>query len=97
MLTHSAAFQLFSFSNFPKITQHPLQFTHHTNPSKLFLTPQNSIQIQSHLPSDIIMPFDQSPPIPSQYHYLKNSIQKTTPSPQTSLKPHQPPQPQPFF
>ncbi|WP_154840993.1 tRNA-guanine transglycosylase, partial [Staphylococcus pasteuri] len=67
------------------------------NPSKLFLTPQKSIQIQNHLPSHIIIAFHQSPPIPSQYQYLKNSIQTTTPSAQTSLKPHPPPQQQSLF
>ncbi|WP_145387291.1 tRNA-guanine transglycosylase, partial [Staphylococcus epidermidis] len=57
ILTHSPPFQLFTLTNFPKISQEPLQFTHHTNPSKLFFTPHNSIQIQNHLPSHIIIPF----------------------------------------
>ncbi|WP_398573792.1 tRNA-guanine transglycosylase, partial [Staphylococcus epidermidis] len=35
--------------------------------------------------------------MPAQYHYLKHSIQPTTPSPPTSLKPHQPPPHQPLF
>ncbi|WP_398574811.1 tRNA-guanine transglycosylase, partial [Staphylococcus epidermidis] len=39
ILTHSPPFQLFTLTNFPKISQQPLQFTHHTNPSNLFLSP----------------------------------------------------------
>ncbi|WP_145472675.1 tRNA-guanine transglycosylase, partial [Staphylococcus epidermidis] len=62
ILTDSGGFQVFSLSNLRKITEEGVEFRHHTNGSKLFLSPEKSMQIQNDLGSDIMMAFDECPP-----------------------------------
>lgn len=52
-------------------------FKSHLDGSKLFLTPELSIQIQNKLDSDIAMSFDECPPYPSTYNYMKDSVERT--------------------
>ncbi|WP_188350191.1 tRNA-guanine transglycosylase, partial [Staphylococcus aureus] len=65
ILTDSGGFQVFSLSNLRKITEESVEFRHHTNGSKLFLSPEKSMQIQNDLGSDIMMAFDECPPMPA--------------------------------
>lgn len=78
ILTDSGGFQVFSLSNLRKITEEGVYFRHHKNGSKLFLSPEKSMEIQNDLGSDIMMAFDECPPMPAEYKYVKDSIERTT-------------------
>ena len=79
ILTDSGGFQVFSLvKNKEKdITEEGVTFKSHIDGSKLFLTPEKSIQIQNKLDSDIAMSFDECPPYPSSYEYMKKSVERT--------------------
>lgn len=79
ILTDSGGFQVFSLAKNKKkdITEEGVHFKSHLDGSKLFLTPELSIQIQNKLDSDIAMSFDECPPYPVTYEYMKNSVDRT--------------------
>ena len=77
ILTDSGGFQVFSLSSIRKITEEGVSFRSHLNGEALFLTPEKSIQIQNDLGADIIMSFDECPPYPATYDYMKNSVERT--------------------
>ena len=77
MLTDSGGFQVFSLSKTRKISEEGVEFKSHLDGSKLFLTPEKSIQIQNNIGADIIMSFDECIPFPSTYEYAKNSVERT--------------------
>lgn len=77
MLTDSGGFQVFSLQENRKITEEGVYFKSHLDGSKLFLSPEKSIQIQNKLGADIIMSFDECPPYPCTYEYMKESIERT--------------------
>jgi len=78
ILTDSGGFQVFSLGEFRKITEEGVSFQSHIDGEKLFISPEESIRIQNNLGADIIMAFDECPPIPSEYEYVKNSLERTT-------------------
>ncbi|MEG2447688.1 MAG: tRNA guanosine(34) transglycosylase Tgt [Bacilli bacterium] len=77
MLTDSGGFQVFSLAKPKDITEEGVHFKSHIDGSKLFLTPELSIQIQNKLDSDIAMSFDECPPFPVDYDYMKKSVDRT--------------------
>ena len=77
MLTDSGGFQVFSLADRRKITEEGVKFKHHLNGSPLFLSPEKAIEIQNKLGADIIMSFDECPPFPATYEYMKNSVERT--------------------
>ena len=79
ILTDSGGFQVFSLvKNKEKdITEEGVTFKSHINGEKLFLTPEKSIEVQNKLDSDIAMSFDECPPYPSTYEYMKSSVERT--------------------
>ena len=79
ILTDSGGFQVFSLAKNKKkdIVEEGVHFKSHLDGQKLFLTPELSIQIQNKLDSDIAMSFDECPPYPVTYEYMKNSIERT--------------------
>ncbi len=79
ILTDSGGFQVFSLVKNKKkdITEEGVHFKSHIDGSKLFLTPELSIQIQNKVDSDIAMSFDECPPASASYEYLKNSVLRT--------------------
>ena len=79
ILTDSGGYQVFSLAQNKKkdITEEGVHFKSELDGSKLFLTPEKSIQIQNQLGADIIMSFDECPPASADRHYLKNSIERT--------------------
>ena len=79
ILTDSGGFQVFSLAkNKTKdICEEGVHFKNHLNGDKLFLTPEKSIEIQNKLDSDIAMSFDECPPYPVTYEYMKQSVERT--------------------
>lgn len=77
MLTDSGGFQVFSLANPKDITEEGVHFKSHIDGSKLFLTPEKSIEIQNKLDSDIAMSFDECPPYPVTHDYMKKSVERT--------------------
>lgn len=77
ILTDSGGFQVFSLANEKDITEEGVYFKSHIDGSKLFLTPEKSIEIQNKLDSDIAMSFDECPPFPVSYEYMKKSVDRT--------------------
>jgi len=77
ILTDSGGFQVFSLAKKKDIKEEGVKFKSHIDGSSLFLTPELSIQIQNKLDSDIAMSFDECPPYPVTYEYMKESIERT--------------------
>ena len=79
ILTDCGGFQVFSLvKNKEKdIMEEGVHFKSHIDGSDLFLTPEKSIEIQNKLDSDIAMSFDECPPYPVSYEYMKNSVERT--------------------
>lgn len=73
ILTDSGGFQIFSLGNLRKITEEGVEFRSHLDGSKHFISPEKSIEIQMDLGSDIAMVFDECPPYPADYEYVKKS------------------------
>ena len=77
ILTDSGGFQVFSLAEKKNIKEEGGLFKSHIDGRKLFLTPELSIQIQNKLDSDIAMSFDECPPYPVTYDYMKQSVERT--------------------
>ena len=69
VLTDSGGFQVFSLAKFRKITEEGVQFSSHIDGRKIFMGPEESMQIQSHLASTIAMAFDECVENPAPYEY----------------------------
>ncbi|WP_269412095.1 tRNA guanosine(34) transglycosylase Tgt [Lentibacillus daqui] len=78
ILTDSGGFQVFSLSDIRDIKEEGVHFRNHLNGEKLFLSPEKSIDIQNKLGSDIMMAFDECPPYPATYEYMKASVERTS-------------------
>lgn len=77
VLTDSGGFQVFSLAKLRKITEEGVSFASHIDGHKVFMGPEESMQIQSNLGSTIAMAFDECVENPSTYEYVKNSIERT--------------------
>lgn len=77
MLTDSGGFQVFSLGDTRKIEEEGVTFKSIIDGRKLFLSPEKAITIQNKLGADIIMSFDECPPYPATYDYMKNSVERT--------------------
>ena len=79
ILTDCGGFQVFSLvKNKEKdITEEGVHFKSHIDGKNLLLTPEKSIEIQNKLDSDIAMAFDECPPYPVSYEYMKESVLRT--------------------
>ncbi|MCY6353918.1 tRNA guanosine(34) transglycosylase Tgt [Clostridium sp. ZS2-4] len=78
ILTDSGGFQVFSLSAMRKITEEGVYFNSHIDGRKIFMGPEESMQIQSNLASTIAMAFDECIPNPSPREYVINSVDRTT-------------------
>ncbi|GGA35375.1 tRNA guanosine(34) transglycosylase Tgt [Psychrobacillus lasiicapitis] len=78
ILTDSGGFQVFSLSDMRKIEEEGVHFRNHLNGDKLFLSPEKSMEIQNALGSDIMMAFDECPPYPASFEYMKASVERTS-------------------
>lgn len=97
ILTDSGGFQVFSLSAMRKITEEGVQFRSHLNGDKLFIGPETAMEIQNALGSDIMMAFDECPPYPAEYEYVKQSTERTSRWAERCLKSHARPQDQALF
>ena len=77
MLTDSGGFQVFSLSGLRKIKEEGVTFASHLDGHKIFMGPEESMQIQSNLGSDIAMAFDECVENPATYEYAKASCERT--------------------
>ena len=77
MLTDSGGFQIFSLAKLRKISEEGVRFNSHVDGRKIFMGPEESMNIQSNLGSDIAMAFDECIEIPSTYEYVKQSCDRT--------------------
>ena len=78
ILTDSGGFQVFSLASMRKIKEEGVYFNSHIDGKKIFMGPEESMQIQSNLASTIAMAFDECPPYPAAREYIKNSVNRTT-------------------
>ncbi len=97
ILTDSGGFQVFSLSDMREITEEGAYFRNHLNGDKLFLSPEKAMQIQNALGSDIMMAFDECPPYPATYEYMKQSVERTSRWAERCLKAHERPEEQGLF
>lgn len=78
ILTDSGGFQVFSLSGLRKITEEGVTFASHVDGKRIFMGPEESMQIQSNLGSTIAMAFDECVENPAEYRYAKESCERTT-------------------
>ena len=76
-LTDSGGFQVFSLASLRKIKEEGVTFASHIDGRRIFMGPEESMQVQSNLGSDIAMAFDECVQNPSPYDYVKESCQRT--------------------
>jgi queuine tRNA-ribosyltransferase len=77
MLTDSGGFQVFSLAQLRRIKEEGVYFASHIDGRKIFMGPEESMQIQSHLGSDIAMAFDECIENPAPAPYVKQSCERT--------------------
>ena len=77
VLTDSGGFQVFSLAKLRKITEEGVTFSSHMDGKRIFMGPEESMQIQSHLGSTIAMAFDECVENPAPYNYVKASHERT--------------------
>ncbi|UOE95536.1 tRNA guanosine(34) transglycosylase Tgt [Alkalihalobacillus sp. LMS39] len=97
ILTDSGGFQVFSLSDLRKIEEEGVHFRNHLSGEKLFLSPEGAMDIQNALGSDIMMAFDECPPYPAEYDYMKSSVERTSRWAERCLKAHKRPNDQALF
>lgn len=78
ILTDSGGFQVFSLSGLRKIKEEGVTFASHIDGHKIFMGPEESMQIQSNLGSTIAMAFDECAPALADRTYVENSVARTT-------------------
>ena len=78
ILTDSGGFQVFSLAGLRKIKEEGVYFNSHVDGRKIFMGPEESMQIQSNLASTIAMAFDECPPALADRKYIINSVERTT-------------------
>ena len=78
ILTDSGGFQVFSLSKLRKIKEEGVYFNSHIDGHKIFMGPEESMQIQSNLASTIAMAFDECPSSVADRKYVQDSVDRTT-------------------
>ena len=78
ILTDSGGFQVFSLAGLRHIEEEGVTFASHVDGRRIFMGPEESMQIQSHLGSTIAMAFDECVENPAEYGYAKASCERTT-------------------
>ncbi|NLJ89827.1 MAG: tRNA guanosine(34) transglycosylase Tgt [Clostridiales bacterium] len=78
ILTDSGGFQVFSLAKLRQIKEEGVHFNSHVDGRKIFMGPEESMQIQSNLASTIAMAFDECAPADSSREYIRQSVDRTT-------------------
>ncbi|WP_283682802.1 tRNA guanosine(34) transglycosylase Tgt [Parablautia sp. Marseille-Q6255] len=78
ILTDSGGFQVFSLAKLRKIKEEGVYFQSHIDGHRIFMGPEQSMQIQSNLASTIAMAFDECPSSVADRDYVQNSVERTT-------------------
>lgn len=78
ILTDSGGFQVFSLAGLRKIKEEGVTFQSHIDGHRIFMGPEESMQIQSNLASTIAMAFDECPPSKAERSYVQASVERTT-------------------
>ncbi len=78
ILTDSGGFQVFSLAKLRKIKEEGVYFSSHIDGRKIFMGPEQSMQIQSNLGSTIAMAFDECIENPAEFDYVKKSVERTS-------------------
>lgn len=78
ILTDSGGFQVFSLASLRRIKEEGVYFASHIDGHKIFMGPEESMQIQSNLGSTIAMAFDECPPALAERKYVEDSVARTT-------------------
>lgn len=78
ILTDSGGFQVFSLAKLRKIKEEGVFFNSHVDGRKIFMGPEESMQIQSNIASTIAMAFDECPPALADRAYVRDSVARTT-------------------
>lgn len=78
ILTDSGGFQVFSLAKLRRIKEEGVYFNSHVDGRKIFMGPEQSMQIQSNLGSTIAMAFDECPSSVADRKYVKDSVERTT-------------------
>ncbi len=78
ILTDSGGFQVFSLASLRKIKEEGVTFNSHIDGHRIFMGPEESMQIQSNLGSTIAMAFDECPSSRAEYRYVYDSVMRTT-------------------
>ena len=78
ILTDSGGFQVFSLAGMRKIKEEGVYFQSHIDGHRIFMGPEESMQIQSNLGSTIAMAFDECPSSVADRSYIKNSVERST-------------------
>ncbi len=78
ILTDSGGFQVFSLASLRKIKEEGVYFQSHVDGRRIFMGPEQSMQIQSHLASTIALAFDECPSSRADRTYVQNSVDRTT-------------------
>ena len=78
ILTDSGGFQVFSLAKLRKITEEGVTFASHLDGHRIFMGPEESMQIQSNLGSTIAMAFDECPSSVAERRYVEDSVARTT-------------------
>ena len=78
ILTDSGGFQVFSLAKLRRIKEEGVYFNSHVDGRKIFMGPEESMQIQSNLASTIAMAFDECVENPAEHSYSKASCERTT-------------------
>lgn len=77
ILTDSGGYQVYSLNGMRKIKEVGVEFASHIDGSKHLFTPENVVQMQRSIGSDIMMVLDECTPYPCDYTYAKNSMERT--------------------
>lgn len=89
ILTDSGGFQVFSLKELRKIRENGVEFRSHIDGSKHFFSPEQVINIQRHIGSDIMMVFDECTPYPCEYQYALDSMKRSVQWERACLQAHQ--------
>jgi len=78
ILSDSGGYQIYSLSDLVKVKEEGVEFSSHLDGTKFFVSPEEIIEIQRNLGTDIMMPLDHFPPYPSSSDTIKESVELTT-------------------